>query len=295
MSTSSAVIAQRAAQDGKPAITYRYAGDRGVLVEYGEMEFDLTLNFFVLAVDDALRGRPARRADRDRARLPLDARHATTRRCCSPRRSSSICTPCTTRWTEGRDDPEPARHTCRSRSTTRSRAHAVERYIDTIRARRAERRGRHEHRLHRPLQRLRRPRGAVRGGARDRAVDGVHRLLPRAAVHVPARPARDGVRAQVQPDADVDGRGRGRHRRAVLSRSTRSSRRAATSCSGGRCRSTTSAGRNEVFRDNPLLLRPGDRVRFHRVEEDELLRSFDGRARGPLSLPHRGRAFDVGQ
>src|SRR5205807_9691235 len=53
--TVSAVIARRPAQDGKPGITYRYAGDRAVLVEYGEMEFDLTLNFFVLAVDDALR------------------------------------------------------------------------------------------------------------------------------------------------------------------------------------------------------------------------------------------------
>ena len=53
--TVSAVIAQRPAQDGKPSITYRYAGDRAVLVEYGEMEFDLTLNFLVLAVDDALR------------------------------------------------------------------------------------------------------------------------------------------------------------------------------------------------------------------------------------------------
>src|SRR5262249_31476458 len=53
--TVSAVIAQRPAQGGKPSITYRYAGDRAVLVEYGEMEFDLTLNFFVLAVDEALR------------------------------------------------------------------------------------------------------------------------------------------------------------------------------------------------------------------------------------------------
>jgi allophanate hydrolase subunit 1 len=56
--TSSAVIAQRAAQDGKPAIVYRFAGDRGVLVEYGPMEFDLTLNFFMLAVDAALRANP---------------------------------------------------------------------------------------------------------------------------------------------------------------------------------------------------------------------------------------------
>jgi allophanate hydrolase subunit 1 len=56
--TSSAVIAQRAAQDGKPAIAYRFAGDRGILVEYGPMEFDLTLNFFMLAVNAALRANP---------------------------------------------------------------------------------------------------------------------------------------------------------------------------------------------------------------------------------------------
>ena len=55
--TVSAVIERREAGAGKPSITYRYAGDRGVLVEYGEMEFDLTLNFFVLAVDAALRAR----------------------------------------------------------------------------------------------------------------------------------------------------------------------------------------------------------------------------------------------
>src|SRR5262249_6805534 len=56
--TVSAVIDRREAQDGKPSITYRYAGDRGVLVEYGEMEFDLTLNFFMLAVDAALHASP---------------------------------------------------------------------------------------------------------------------------------------------------------------------------------------------------------------------------------------------
>ncbi len=52
--TVSAVIAERPAQEGKPSITYRYAGDRGVLVEYGAMEFDLTLNFFMLGVEAAL-------------------------------------------------------------------------------------------------------------------------------------------------------------------------------------------------------------------------------------------------
>ncbi len=52
---ATAIIAERPAEDGKPSITYRYAGDRAVQVEYGEMVFDLTLNFFVLAVNDALR------------------------------------------------------------------------------------------------------------------------------------------------------------------------------------------------------------------------------------------------
>jgi allophanate hydrolase subunit 1 len=56
--TASAIIDQRPPAGGKPGVTYRFAGDRAVLVEFGEMEFDLTLNFFVQAVDDALRGRP---------------------------------------------------------------------------------------------------------------------------------------------------------------------------------------------------------------------------------------------
>jgi allophanate hydrolase subunit 1 len=56
--TASAIIEQRPAQGGKPSISYRIAGDRAILVEYGEMEFDLTLNFFVLGVDEALRASP---------------------------------------------------------------------------------------------------------------------------------------------------------------------------------------------------------------------------------------------
>jgi hypothetical protein len=51
----SAIVDQQPATEGKPSITYRHAGDRALLVEYGDMELDLTLNFFVLAVDRALR------------------------------------------------------------------------------------------------------------------------------------------------------------------------------------------------------------------------------------------------
>src|SRR5919107_1445941 len=48
---------QTSAADGKPSIIYRYAGERALLLEYGPMDLDLTLNFFVLAVDRALRER----------------------------------------------------------------------------------------------------------------------------------------------------------------------------------------------------------------------------------------------
>jgi allophanate hydrolase subunit 1 len=52
------VIDERQATEDKPKVTVRQAGDRALLVEYGEMEFDLALNFFVLAMDTALRERP---------------------------------------------------------------------------------------------------------------------------------------------------------------------------------------------------------------------------------------------
>ena len=77
--TASAIIERREAGGGKPSVTIRQAGDRAVLVEFGEMEFDLTLNFLVQAVDDALRRRPLRGPDRDGARLPLDPRHLRLR------------------------------------------------------------------------------------------------------------------------------------------------------------------------------------------------------------------------
>jgi allophanate hydrolase subunit 1 len=56
--TASAIIERLEASGGKPSVTIRQAGDRAVLVEFGEMEFDLTLNFLVQAIDDALRRQP---------------------------------------------------------------------------------------------------------------------------------------------------------------------------------------------------------------------------------------------
>lgn len=42
--------------DGKPSVVYRTAGDRFLLIEYGEMEFDLSLNFYAQSVNEELLG-----------------------------------------------------------------------------------------------------------------------------------------------------------------------------------------------------------------------------------------------
>jgi allophanate hydrolase subunit 1 len=53
------------------------------------------------------------------------------------------------------------------------------------------------------------------------------------------------------------------------------------------------AGRNEIFRDDPLLLRPGDRVRFHRVGEDELLALFEDVRADRYRYDRQDGVFDV--
>ncbi len=50
-----AVLAETPPRDGRPKAVYRSAGDRFLLVEYGEMELDLTLNFRVLGLNSAIR------------------------------------------------------------------------------------------------------------------------------------------------------------------------------------------------------------------------------------------------
>lgn len=54
-SSDEVVLAQSPARNGMPATCYRSAGDSFLLVEFGEMVFDLTMSFRVLGLDDALR------------------------------------------------------------------------------------------------------------------------------------------------------------------------------------------------------------------------------------------------
>jgi hypothetical protein len=49
-----------------------------------------------------------------------------------------------------------------------------------------------------------------------------------------------------------------------------------------------------VFRENPLLLRAGDRVKFHRVPEEELLRQFEEVHADTYRYRIENATFDVG-
>jgi len=50
-----AIIDVLSASADRPAVTYRYAGDWFILVEYGEMVLDLTTNFRIFGLNDALK------------------------------------------------------------------------------------------------------------------------------------------------------------------------------------------------------------------------------------------------
>lgn len=52
--TNRAIIDRLPPTDGRPEVAYRYAGDRFVLVEYGDMVLDLTTNFRIFGLNDAL-------------------------------------------------------------------------------------------------------------------------------------------------------------------------------------------------------------------------------------------------
>ena len=55
---NAALLAETPAQDGRPGAVYRSAGDRFLLVEFGPMELDLTLNFRVLGLNEILNINP---------------------------------------------------------------------------------------------------------------------------------------------------------------------------------------------------------------------------------------------
>jgi urea carboxylase len=291
--TVSAVIARQPAQNGKPDIVYRYAGDRAVLVEYGEMVFDLALNFFVLAANDGLAARPpdglVETAPGFRSML-VTYDPASISAAGLVDHLQAVHDGLESE--QGVTIPSRVIHMPIAFDDTETRA-AVERYIHSIRndAPNAEGGTNVDY--------------VVRyNGLRDRdelyetalateqwtafigffpGLPFMFPLDPRDAVFVPKyNPTRTWT-----PEGAV---GIGGPCYAIYP---------VESAGGYQLIGRTLPiydvqARNEVFRENPLLLRAGDRVRFHRVEEQELLQLFEDVRADTYRYRIEDSPFDVG-
>jgi urea carboxylase len=290
---SSAVITEQAGQDGKPSVTYRYAGDRGVLIEYGEMVFDLALNFFVLAAGDALA------ADRPGGLIETAPGFRSMLVSYDP---AVISTADIVDHLAGlHDELRPERGiTISSRlvhmpvafDDSQSRA-AVERYIHSIRKDAPNAEGGTN------IDYVVRYNGlsdrdelyeTVLGTEQWTAFIGffpglpfMFPLDPRDAIFVPKyNPTRTwtaegalGIGGPCYAIYPVESAG-------------------GYQLIGRTLPIYDVHARNTVFRENPLLLRAGDRVKFERVDEDELLRQFEAVHADTYRYRIEDSPFDVG-
>jgi allophanate hydrolase subunit 1 len=289
----SAVIAEQPAHEGKPSITYRQAGERAVLVEYGDMVFDLALNFFVLAANDALGEAPpdglVETAPGFRSMLVTHDPFAI-----STAELVEHLQKVHNRLESERGITIPSRivHMPVAFDDSQTRA-AVERYVHSIRADAPNAEGGNNIDY------------VVRyNGLRDRdelyetvlatehwtafigffpGLPFMFPLDPRDAIFVPKyNPTRTWT-----PEGAL---GIGGPCYAIYP---------VESAGGYQLIGRTLPiydvrARNEVFRENPLLLRPGDRVKFHRVEEAELLRCFEEVHSDAYRYRIEDAPFDVG-
>jgi allophanate hydrolase subunit 1 len=268
-------------------VTYRYAGDRALLVEYGEMELDLTLNFRVLAVDDALREdfpdglvetapgfrsillsyEPAR-LSADQLVEHLDRVHGELRP----------------------GEEIPSLPVAFDDSASRQ---AVQRYLDTIRPDAPNAQGGTN------VDYVVRYNGFADREALYEAVlatelwVGFIGFFPGLPFMFPLDPRETVFVPKYNPSRTWTAEG------AVGLGGPCYSIYPVESAGGYQLLGRTLpvydlAGRNEIFRDEPLLLRPGDRVRFHRVEEDELLELFEDVRADRYRYARADGTFDVG-
>jgi allophanate hydrolase subunit 1 len=274
----------------REGVTYRYAGDRALLVEYGEMVLDLTLNFRVQAVVDALRARPVEGLvetapgfrsillSYEPARVRPDALVEHLDRIHDDLQALSEIPSRLANLPIAFDDAESRR--------------AVQRYLDTIRPDAPNAKGGTN------VDYVVRYNGFADPEALYQAVLATEQwvgfigffpglpfmfpLDPRETVFVPKyNPSRTWT-----PEGAV---GLGGPCYSIYP---------VESAGGYQLLGRTLpvydlAGRNAIFRDDPLLLRPGDRVRFHRVEEDELLALFADVRADRYRFDRQEGVFDV--
>lgn len=290
---ASPIVERREPVSGHPAITYRLAGDRGLLVEYGEMEFDLTLNFFVLAVDAALRERPLdgliETAPGFRSMfVSYDPLALSTQELVAHLSSVHEALPAE------RDIEIPSRliKLPIAFDDSQSRA-AVERYINSIRADAPNCEDQNN------IDYIVRYNGF---GDREEFYDAVLAtehwtgfigFFPGLPFMFPIDPRHTVVVPKYNPTRTWTAEG------AVGLGGPCYAIYPVESAGGyqlfGRSLPVYDLkGRNKAFRDNPLLLRPGDRVAFSRVDEDELLGISDEVRADRYRYEIEEQPFDVG-
>jgi urea carboxylase len=287
------VIERSSAIHGKPSITVRQAGDRALLVEFGEIEFDLTLNFFVLAFDAAVRERPAEGLievapgfrsiliSYDSVRLSTEALvgHLHSVYDDLPANREMAITSRLIQLPIAFDDSESRK--------------AVGRYIHSIRADAPNCEGGDN------IEYIVRSNGLA-----DREELCSHVLateywtgfigfFPGLPFMFPVDPRHVLVAPKYNPTRTWTAEG------AVGLGGPCLAIYPVESPGGyqlfGRSLPVYDLqGRNAVFRDEPLLLRPSDRVRFHRVEEEELMSLFEDVRADRYSYDIAEETFDVG-
>ncbi len=294
MSAVASPILDRAdAQGGHPAITYRQAGDHAVLVEYGEMELDLTLNFFVLAADAALQEHPVEglleNAPGFRSMLVrYDPQTTSTEELINHLGRLHDSLPAE----QEIEIPSRVIELPIAFDDSQSRA-AVERYIGSIRkdAPNCEGGNNIDYIV------------AYNGFAdRDEFYDAVLAtehwtgfigFFPGLPFMFPVDPRRTVVAPKYNPTRTWTAEG------AVGLGGPCYAIYPVESAGGyqlfGRSLPVYDLqGRNAAFKDNPLLLRPGDRVTFHRTSEEELMSTFEDVKSDKYSYKIEEQAFDVG-
>jgi urea carboxylase len=291
--TAAAIIEQRPPAEGKPSVTLRQAGERALLIEYGEMELDLTLNFFVLAVDAALAERPLEglieTAPGFRSMLvSYDPLRVATGDLVAHLRAVQDELP------PEREIEVPSRlirlPIAFDDSQTRA---AVQRYVDGIRADAPNCEGGNN------IDYIVRYNGlADREELYDHVLatehwtgfigffPGLPFMFPIDPRHVVVVPKYNPTRTWT-PEGAV---GLGGPCFAIYPVESPGGYQ----IFGRSLPVYDLQGRNSAFRDNPLLLRPGDRVRFHRVEEDELMGLFEDVRADRYAYEIEEQPFDVG-
>ena len=290
---ASPILERSGPSGGHPAVTYRQAGDRSVLVEYGEMELDLTLNFFVLAVDAALAEQPVdgllESAPGFRSMLVrYDPSALSTRELLAHLSELHESLPSE----QEIEIPSRVIELPIAFDDSQSRA-AVERYIRSIRKDAPNCEGANN------IDYIVRYNGFADREEFYEAVlatehwTGFIGFFPGLPFMFPIDPRHTVVVPKYNPTRTWTAEG------AVGL--------------GGPCYAiypVESAGgyqlfgrslpvydlqaRNEIFEDNPLLLRPGDRVTFQRASEEELMSIFDDVRADRHRYPIEEQPFDVG-